>query len=160
MGRSSGKAVGRVSLSAVSDLLSQISRHRPPKFSGLGVIFYRRPIRLPIHALGSQGSFRPLLPIQGAAEIAKVLRSVSSADSPWHDGFHLVDARSLTLTHVSQFISPSKSSLTNSQIGKTPIGARQLAAIAVSKYRSADCVALVSANGDMQLYRDGKMLKG
>ena len=154
------KREGRIAPNVVRGLLDQAVRSPTPKFSGLGVIFYRRPMRLPVHALGSQKSFRPSLPIHGVTAIAETLRAISSVGSPWHDGFHLIDSRSLTLTHVSQFISPSRAALRKSRIGDRPIGARQLAAIAVSEYKAVDCVALVNARGTTQLYRDGRMLKG
>ena len=136
-------------------LLDQVRRVAPEPFSGLGLILYVAPVRMPISDLGDQATFTPHLPVVGHDAIARVLGQIATTTSPWHDGFHLIEASSWALTHVSQFVSPSVSDLKQARPLGAPVGARQLAALAMSRLPSVETVAVLGARTDLMLCAKG-----
>ncbi len=137
------------------DLLDRVRAKASASFTGLGLIFYVAPLRLPVAALGDESLFQPVLPVEGVANIADVLVAISSVASLWHDGFHLVDVRAGTLTHVCQFLAPPPEVLPAVRRGMLPIGARQMAALAGSRIESVACAALLSDHGGPLVFRKG-----
>lgn len=139
----------------VLEVMMELKRLRTPGFAGVGVVFYRPPLRLPIASLGRSNSAKPSLPIHGARDIATTLASVSDRASPWHDGFHLVDAQSLALTHIAQFIAPPLDHVRAIASDAQPTGARQMTALLTSKLRCVGSVALLSTVGEINFYSEG-----
>lgn len=137
------------------DLLERVSARTSAAFAGLGLVLYGAPMRLPVAALGDQSLLLPALPVQGAENIAQVLADISTAASPWHDGFHLIDAGAKRLTHVCQFLAPPLALLDAARQPGLPVGARHLAAVAISKMESVVCTALLSNTGGAQIFRHG-----
>ncbi|HGL5385705.1 hypothetical protein QZM97_19690 [Burkholderia orbicola] len=137
------------------DLLDAVTGIAPDDFNGLGVLFYLGPLRLPVVPLGDQTLFDPALPVGGFQQIAQVLASISTVASVWHDGFHLIDVETTHLTHVSQFFSPPIDILKASVSQGTPIGARQLAAVAGSRMDAVVCAGLLSKNADPIVFSRG-----
>jgi hypothetical protein len=136
------------------DLLIHVDRLKTARFAGLGVIFYRAPMLLPVIPLGSRASLPYDLPVRGLAEIGAVLSALADAGSPLHDGFHLVDVESKQLTHVAQFVAPPLPSPTERFSGSWPSGARQMTALLVSRLKSVATVGLLS-NSEAAVYSDG-----
>ena len=96
-------AVESKAISALVNVLLTVSANAP-KFSGAGIILYRKASNLPITPLNS--SYQPLdLPITGWARSTLSLTTICSTDSVYHDGFHCLSEDG-TLTHVSQYFSP------------------------------------------------------
>jgi hypothetical protein len=124
-------------------------------FSGLGLIFYVPPMRLPVVPLGDESLFLPSLPIRGITAIAQTLARISVIGSPWHDGFHLIDVQALAITHLSQFFAPPLEAAASLRASATPIGARQMAAILGSTLPTVDCTALLSKGGEPLMFRKG-----
>jgi hypothetical protein len=60
---------------------------------------------LPVHPLASSASFLSL-PTSTLGDAIDLLSKVSRQSSSYRDGFHSIDARSLSITDVSQFIAP------------------------------------------------------
>ncbi|MDT4869313.1 hypothetical protein FQZ97_1043370 [compost metagenome] len=87
-------------------LLGQVKIWRPSSFTGVGIVFYSALNALPSAALGNPITPKPQLPVSGIDAVSRTLAYVSDSASPWHDGFHMVDIRSQTLTHISQFLAP------------------------------------------------------
>lgn len=139
-------------------LLDLMQPHTTADFSGLGLIFYMPPLSLPVAPLGDQSTFQPTLPVQGIEPIALVLASISNLDSAWHDGFHLIDAESVALTHLSQFFCPPLSLLDKPLPRSTPQGARYMAAIAGSRIPGVLCTALLSRSRGAQVFNNGLLL--
>jgi hypothetical protein len=139
-------------------LLDLIREDLPNSFSGLGLIFYVSPLQLPVVALADQALFHPGLPVRGLHAIAQVLTKISVLESPWHDGFHLIDARLPAITHVSQFFAPSVASPRHIETLARPMGARQMAAILGSTLPNVDCTALLAKNGEPTVFVDGVKL--
>ncbi|TDN63936.1 hypothetical protein B0G77_7627 [Paraburkholderia sp. BL10I2N1] len=136
-------------------LLDAVSSIATENFSGLGILFYRGPLRLPVVPLGDQTLFDPALPVAGFENIARVLASISTVASVWHDGFHLVDVETTQLTHASQFFAPPVEILQASVQHGTPMGARQLAAMAGSRMDTVACTGLLSKTSDPVVFSGG-----
>ena len=140
-------------------ILNEVRANAPATFSGLGLIFYNPPLSLPVITLGYESLFLPPLPIVGADVIAQILARISVAESPWHDGFHLIDAQSVEMTHVSQFFSPPLEAAHYS-VSDPPIGARHMAAMLGSTLPTVDVTALLTKRGDLILFKNGALLAG
>lgn len=152
-----GKVIdtGRETVAFVGDLMEAIASKQGGDFAGLGIIVYAPPLELPVAPLGDEASFCRDLPIGRVPELVHVLCEMSLVDSPWHDGFHLIDATTKQLTHICQFFAPPIHLLPNASRGAPPIGARQAAAIAGSRMESVVCTALMSAKGSREIYVQG-----
>lgn len=140
-------------------ILNEVRASAPATFSGLGLIFYSPPLRLPVIPLGDESRFLPPLPIVGSDRIAQILARISVADSPWHDGFHLIDVPSVEMTHVSQFFSPPLGA-SRHPVPNAPIGARHMAAMLGSTLPTVDITALLTKRGDLLVFKNGAPLPG
>lgn len=139
-------------------ILRFIEKNKTETFSGIGAILYEEPLRLPVAALGDQSLFLPELPVFTYEKISQVLLSISDIRSPWHDGFHLINARTDALTHLSQFLAPPIELLDYSVSNRLPVGARRLAAMGVSHLESVVCSALLSSQGGIEIFVRGKQI--
>lgn len=144
----------------IFDLLGQVQSHATHAFSGLGLIFYSSLADLPIVALGDQALFPQTLPVADRRTMASLLAEISTLTSPWHDGFHLIDASSFALTHISQFLSPPVEFLRQSNSQGLPLGARHMAAMAGSRIASVSYTALLSNKGAPAVFQQGRALGG
>lgn len=140
----------------VEKLLSSIKGAVGAEFTGIGLIFYSPPLNLPARSLGDPALFVPRLPISGDAAIAGLLAGISRSDSPWHDGFHLIDAASFQLTHVCQFLSPPLDLIGEPEKGNLPVGARWYSALAISKLPQVILTALIGQQGTQVIFRQGR----
>jgi hypothetical protein len=136
-------------------LLDAVRRTASDGFSGLGILFYLGPLHLPVVPLGDQTLFNPSLPIAGFECIVRVLAAISTTKSAWHDGFHLIDVKTAQLTHISQFFAPPIEVLQACVPHGTPMGARQLAAVAGSRMDTVACTGLLSRNADPIVFSGG-----
>lgn len=137
------------------EIMKELKSLRTLGFAGVGVVFYSPPLELPIAPLGRSSTTRPSLPVHGVREIATTLAAVSDRASPWHDGFHLVDAPSHALTHIAQFIAPPLSHVPYIANEAQPTGARQMTALLTSTLPCVFSVALLSADGEISYYSQG-----
>lgn len=140
------------------EILRRVRARIKPTFTGLGLVLFEPPIRLPVASLGDQTLFKPLLPVSNIEKIAAVLTIISDASSPWHDGFHLVDVRLRALTHISQFLAPPIELLKHTCTGQLPVGARHLAALGGSALDSVACSALLGSEGILEVFVGGKQI--
>lgn len=124
-------------------------------FTGLGVIFYSNLESLPHTSLGDLSTPRPRLPVSGIDAIAEVLARVAEVQSPWHDGFHLVDVAQEKLTHLSQFLSPDLGRASELSAMHRPFGARQMASLLTSKLAGIARVGLITPSGEMSYFAMG-----
>ena len=142
----------------IFDLLRQVQSHATNAFSGLGLIFYSSLADLPVVALGEQTLFPRTLPVANRQMLTSLLADISTFSSPWHDGFHLIDANSFSLTHISQFLSPPVEFLRQSNSRGLPVGARHMAAMAGSRIASISYTALLSNKGAPAVFQNGRPL--
>ena len=140
-------------------LLKRLKRLRPKSFSGVGLVFYSHLEGLPSTPLGSRTATTPDLPVLGIEAIARVLAGVSDHGSPWHDGFHMIDMRSKTLTYLSQYLAPSLAGQSKLPEDR-PHGARQMTALLSSTIPGIEYVGILSTAEEIVVYQNGKILAG
>ena len=97
------------------------------RFSGLGLILYYPPLALPVLPLVHR-VLDVQLPTRNLQESIRLLHTLCQFDSVFHDGFHLVDSETLSITHVSHFFSPPIPDNVPSLVPDHPIGARFMSA--------------------------------
>jgi hypothetical protein len=136
----------------VMALLRSVWALVPPDFSGIGIVMYVHPLTLPTLSLRSRDKLVVRLPLAGD-DIASFLASISGKSSPWHDGFHLVDSHTFSLTHIAQFVAPP--------LGTTPVqlqigGARHMTALLASQVASVNSTAILATDGRASIYEGGR----
>lgn len=137
----------------VLDVMTGVQKLRSADFSGLGVVFYLPPLRLPAVSLGR--GILPDLPITGVPSIVAALAQLSDKKSAWHDGFHLVDAQLGAITHIAQFIAPPLGPAQRIAPQGRPTGARQMTALLTSTLPGVFAVALLTAADEILVYSGG-----
>ncbi|PYD04900.1 hypothetical protein DND90_13105 [Pseudomonas syringae pv. maculicola] len=138
-------------------VLEQIKRLKSELFSGVGLVFYAHLEELPSVPLGHSNAMKPDLPILGAEAISRILVKVSDHTSPWHDGFHMIDVKAQSLTHLSQFLAPPLKGL--AQLPEDlPSGARQMTALLTSLIPGIAYVGVLSMGDEVVVYRNGSPL--
>jgi len=115
-------------------------------FSGLGLILYYPPLALPVLPLSRSESTLPV-PTGNLQEGVQLLRALCQFDSPFHDGFHLVNASNLNITHVSQFFSPPMPDIFPDLATDRPIGARFMSAW-LGSLLPAVCMTAILSRGE------------
>lgn len=140
-------------------LLTHIKRLKSESFAGVGLIFYLDLEGLPSIPLGDPVTARPVLPVVGIDEIAKTLVCVSDYGSLWHDGFHMIDIRSKSLTHLSQYLAPQLSGASIRSEGR-PNGARQMTALISSSIPGIAYVGVLGVSEEIVVYQCGDVLSG
>lgn len=80
-------------------LLLRVASTAGPHFSGVGLVVTDLPNALPTFPL------RPDIAVDGEADVAELLASISVTDSALHDGFHILSS-GLRITSLSQYFSP------------------------------------------------------
>lgn len=136
-------------------MLLKLAADRPVDFVGIGIIAYSAIEGLPVVPLGSESNAQIDLPISGESNITKALSLLATRRNARHDGFHLIDSNSGDLTHIAQFVSPPLDAVGANPHAAWPHGARQMAALLISTLPQVDITAVVSADGNIQLYEKG-----
>lgn len=139
------------SVSEVMALLRGVWAVVPPDFSGIGIVLYVPPLTLPTISLRSVDKSVVCLPIASDG-IASSLASISGKSSPWHDGFHLVDSRMFSLTHIAQFVAPP---LGTNQVKLQFGGARHMTALLASQVAGVTSTAVLATDGRASVYEAG-----
>lgn len=137
------------------DLLLLVAERKPRDFTGLGVVFYTSLADLPHLPLGQSLPVGLALPVVGAESVAVALATVSARTSAWHDGFHLVEADTLSLTHLCQFLSPGILTEFCHPPGASPTGARHMTALLASRLQGIECVGLLTNQDELTLFEHG-----
>jgi len=135
--------------------LSRLAAKRTSDFVGLGVIAYNNIEGLPVVPLGSHLDACLNLPISGESNVMNALSSMATRGSCMHDGFHLIEVNSGSLTHVAQFVSPPLCPALANPLATWPQGARQMTALLISTLPQVDFSAVVSVDGHLHFYEDG-----
>lgn len=133
-------------------VLGAIDVSNRSEFSGLGLLFYTDRRTLPVHPL-ARPDCGVRLPTKTVQESIESLAQCSRRTSDCHDGFHLIDAETLSITDVSQFLSPPIPSepLTLERMG----GARHMAARLASLIPEVKITAVYTKCGGATLYERG-----
>ena len=123
-------------------VLSDVVSEHNPRFAGLGLVLYTPPMDLPVTPL-IPAALAINLPCRELAESIELLRRLSDTQSPLHDGFHLVDANTMAITHVCHFFAPSIPGNLPQSIPNYAVGARFMAALLGSLLQSVVMTAIV-----------------
>ncbi|MET0463061.1 MAG: hypothetical protein ABW007_07900 [Chitinophagaceae bacterium] len=97
------------------ELLLTLEQTKDESFSGIGLIIYTDFDILPVAPLIDKVPSDYHLPVSGLQNIATFLIRISSFASDYHDGFHLISATELKLTHICQYFSPPISKNLNTE---------------------------------------------
>jgi len=84
-------------------LCTDLNSQKSVKFEGIGLVVYNDLEDLPVIPLNDE-KIPFMLPLVNYENILKVLIEVSSFESIYQDGFHLL-SKDLSLTHISQYFS-------------------------------------------------------
>ena len=139
------------SVRTVMALLRGVWASVPPDFSGIGIVLYVPPLTLSTISLRSVDE--PMFPLPIASDgIASFLASISGKSSPLHDGFHLIDSRTSSLTHIAQFVAvPLGKNRVKLQFG----GARHMTALLASQVAGVTSTAVLASDGRARVYEAG-----
>ena len=135
-------------------LLSAVSKKLPADFAGLGIVFYEQLDVLPFLGLHVPSDTGSPMPASGLVQAVEVLSRISSLSSGWHDGFHFVDVKNQTLTHLSQFISPPLP--TEPIAGPAVGGARHMTAVLASRVPGIWGVGILTHRHEIAFFRHGQ----
>lgn len=130
----------------LQSIFSALGTNYADGFSGLGLILYYSPLALPVLPLARNAPALPM-PTRNLKESIRLLRALCQFDSAFHDGFHLVDAGSLNITHVSQFFSPPIPDIVPDLPTDHPIGARFMSA-RLGSLLPAVCMTAILSRGE------------
>lgn len=122
-------------------------------FAGLGLVFYTGRAALPVHPL-VHSECESRLPTKSLQESMQLLAIISRSTSDCHDGFHLIDVETLSITDVSQFLSPPIPSMPLTVDRVT--GARHMAARLASLLPGVQLTAVYTLRGEATLYEHGE----
>jgi len=87
----------------LSTLLTDLDSKKGPDFEGLGIIVYSDLTNLPVSSIVLDDSTL-LLPKEKYDDILNTLFSISTLESKFHDGFHLLSS-DFVLTGISKYFS-------------------------------------------------------
>lgn len=131
-------------------LLHRVYCQADATFSGLGVIVWDGVSTLPILPMRSE----PPGGIHHESTI-DVLMNISHESSPFHDGFHVVDA-TLALIQVSVYFSPSITPKVETPANGQMFGGRYLAAAFGSCLEGVLCTGVVSRQYGPIVFEQGR----
>lgn len=140
----------------IIQVLLGVVRGAPLRFAGLGLLLYRSPVELALAPL-APSSHSSALPTRSMDEAIDLLRRLADLNNPLHDGFHLVDAGRLVITHVCQFVSPPIPSKLPIALPDFPIGARHMTAILASYVPSVVLTAVLTDRNQATLIERGSI---
>jgi hypothetical protein len=130
---------------------SHVALKLSQEFPSVGIVFYESLDALQYLPLEVGEPNRFSLPISGATEICNALAETARRSSRWHDGFHLVHASSLKLTHLCQYIAPP---LPSPEHGvPRASGARHMTALLASAVPGILAVGLLTQEGIASVYQ-------
>lgn len=128
-------------------LLYEIQLNSSVDFSGIGIVVCENPVDLPIINLRDT---EPDI----AGTPAQVLARLSSRQSKYHDGFHVVNQKG-ELTHIAQYFSPpivQEAYFDRSRL----VGGRFVAALFGSAISGVLMIGIVREGHGLSIFKNGK----
>lgn len=135
----------------LAKLLLEIGKRRPDDFAGIGIIVTPRPGTLPLSSLTPVDS-NLLLPISNYDDILRILLSISTQGSLYHDGFHII-SHPFNLVGVSQYFSTPIVKDADTEFG---FGSRFRTALYGSFLKNVDAVGVISHKFEAAIFIKGK----
>lgn len=131
--------------------LRDVCKTKTDDFAGLGLIFAKNLDGLPCLPLIEN---KTLDFISLNVDIIETLKLVSSYKSPYHDGFHIINPKTNTLTGLCYYISPPiPKGFKIHTLNR--IGARLMTALLTSKLPSVSYTVAISSQFDLTICRQG-----
>lgn len=143
---SMASASERAAVFWISSVFGRLRAEMTADFAGVGLLVYRPPLSLPVLPM-VRDTEQLALPVAGVKEVAELLQQISQRSSVFHDGFHLVDAETSSVTHVSQFFSPPIPKLACPSVPISNGGARHMAAF-IGSFIPEVVVAAIHSPGE------------
>jgi hypothetical protein len=91
------------------------------------------------------------------AESAEFLRAIANPSGSFHDGFHLIDAERLVVTHVCQYVAPPIPAVLPGDALSYPVGARYMTARLASLLPSVVLTATLNKREGAVLFVNGQL---
>src|SRR5688500_14270207 len=95
----------RPEIDFIKGILTEVCGVSNSQFTGIGLVLYDKFNGLPISCLRQTVPEGLILPYNDKKSIGRVLIRLSTIESDYHDGFHLVSKDGI-LTHLCQYFSP------------------------------------------------------
>ncbi|MGX7705591.1 hypothetical protein [Methylobacterium sp. Gmos1] len=131
----------------LAGLLAETSRTAGPAFTGVGVIVTAKPEVLPIFPL------RPVSRIRNTEDVVSLLACISTEQSEYHDGFHVLSP-DLRVALVAQYFSPPILPHAKVDRGKR-FGGRYLAALFGSALPEVILTGIASRGFGVAIFESG-----
>lgn len=135
----------------IINLCNDINKLKSKNFEGIGLVIYSDFKELPVVSLNTN-KIPYDLPINSYDEILKTLLEISSSNSKFQDGFHLL-SKELKLTHISQYFSTPI--IKNLKI-ENSFGSRYRTALYGSQLPCVLFTAVISKNYGLIIFENGK----
>ena len=90
-------------LEKLNRLLNEIDNRKNNKFEGIGIVIYSSLENLPVSPINNATNILRI-PQERLDDIINTLLNISTNDSDFHDGFHLISSK-FELTHLCQYFS-------------------------------------------------------
>jgi hypothetical protein len=134
-------------LTRLKRTLEAVQSRAGAEFSGIGVIVSDTPEQLPLFPIKILE--QPLPEI----ELADFLAKISSKESEYHDGFHVISC-DWRLTRLAQYFSPPI--LVNAKVNRSKrFGGRYLAALFGSALAEVNATGIASPDFGIAVFKDG-----
>ena len=135
----------------IVNLCNDINKLKSKNFEGIGLVIYSDINELPIASMNTEKTTYDL-PISNYDDILKTLVEISSSNSKFQDGFHLL-SKEFKLTHISQYFSTP---IIKNLIVTNIFGSRYRTALYGSCLPNVLFTAVISKNYGLIIFENGK----
>lgn len=135
----------------IINLCNDINKLKSKNFEGIGLVIYSDIKELPIASMNTEKTTYDL-PISNYDDILKTLIEISSSNSKFQDGFHLL-SKEFKLTHISQYFSTP---IIKNLIVTNIFGSRYRTALYGSCLPNVLFTAVISKNYGLIIFENGK----
>lgn len=135
----------------IINLCNDINKLKSKNFEGIGLVIYSDIKELPVVSMNTEKTIYDL-PIKNYDDILKTLIEISSSNSKFQDGFHLL-SKEFKLTHISQYFSTP---IIKDLIVNNIFGSRYRTALYGSCLPNVLFTAVISKNYGLIIFENGK----
>lgn len=135
----------------IINLCNDINKLKNKNFEGIGLVIYSDVKELPIASMNTEKTIYDL-PISNYDNILKTLIEISSSNSKFQDGFHLL-SKEFKLTHISQYFSTP---IIKNIIVPNIFGSRYRTALYGSCLPNVLYTVVISKNYGLIIFENGK----
>lgn len=135
----------------IMKLCNDINKLKSKNFEGIGLVIYSDIKELPVAPMNTEKIIYDL-PITKYNDVLNTLIEISSSNSEFQDGFHLL-SKQLELTHISQYFSTP---IIEKLVVKNTFGSRYRTALYGSCISNVLFTAVISKNYGLIIFEKGK----